>query len=324
MSNYLLSDYHFSNNEVVYSTATFGYGTVLGLRHLREAKLHPENKWTHYFIAAIEFSPGVGTITSLIEMIAVKHFAKNYQPVLTRSPLIFRGSQWGSQGQVDVYRAQEVFDKIAGHKVRGIYFNPDKIQSTISGGTCTAMSLDFAKRLIELKRKLCPKQPEIFLKALRELGAQLTKSSSEMRNCQAAFNTIEVVKSVKADIAKNKMQSLANFHDLTIDYASQEMDLNTVSETEGEQQIQAMPAGVSLARILKPAENEKLEEYGHTLVYFRESALELIYDPNLGLANLSTKVDDPKAIANFKFNNYMFKVNRLRLYHLADKPTHDI
>jgi len=72
-------------------------------------------------------------------------------------------------------------------------------------------------------------------------------------------------------------------------------------------------------RILKPANNEKLEEHGHSLVYIKERGLGLFYDPNYGVRNLSTSEHSKILFEGFKSCFQTFQINKARFYRF--QPT---
>ena len=76
------------------------------------------------------------------------------------------------------------------------------------------------------------------------------------------------------------------------------------------------PEGIFLIRILKPADNEKLEDHGHSLVYIKENGLGLFYDPNEGVRNLASSEHSQVLLAGFKSCFQSFKIHKARFYRL--------
>ena len=67
-------------------------------------------------------------------------------------------------------------------------------------------------------------------------------------------------------------------------YASKEVDctLQNVSSITNN-----LPQGAFLIRMIKPSQNTKLEELGHSLIYIKNKDSHFLYDPNQGLKQLS-------------------------------------
>lgn len=185
----------------------------------------------------------------------------------------------------------------------GIHFNSSKVINRIEGGTCSAMSLEFI---------------DFYMKTKSLNEEQFATSSKKRRDLQAAFNTIEVIPLESSiDYSKNKIQSLANFYSLEIDHSSPEIDIAAMSHAkEIAKEVEALPDGVFLIRIIKPEDNDKLECNGHSLAIIKEEGLCLFYDPNFGVQNLS-QVDPSTALFNnFKTCLKMFGISKARFYQL--------
>lgn len=311
MQNYLLPDLTHTNLELM-GTVFISGGAEFTWRHLREARLHPEHRWGHLLLAGIEYLPLIGHVAVMVEGVAVRRLRLE-PPDFTNSPWIFRGTQRGCNGSVNRARAQEVFNKIFSLRETGIHFNAQKIVSTLVGGTCSAMALELADRCLSLTTVNDAHQ--VFLREIRQMGEEFKGSSEEMRSRQAAFNTIEVINH-DVDYTRNKMQSLCHFHGLKIAAASEEMDINTRESLEGE--VRNYPRGIYAVRIIKPVDNEKMEAYGHTMIYIKYPNVELLYDSNFGSANLHPKlIEDGTLISYLKYYSYWFGVNRARFYLLV-------
>lgn len=234
---------------------------------------------------------------------------------------LFNGSQLECAGTVSEIEAKAIVQELNDNYPACIRFNPSLVTNHLIGGTCTAMSFQFLDDYFKIK-KSCPDgadfQTHLFQK-LKDVVHKFTSSSQEMRNRQAAFNTIEVVKSQECeDYKKHKMQALANNHALTIDWASNA--INILDENESASELSSLPEGAFLLRILKLADNEKLEENGHSLVFIKENGFHLFYDPNFGATMPSPTSYIPLITANFAYNFSRFNVNDARFYRVA--PSH--
>jgi len=252
---------------------------------------------------------GIGVITIVIASFRLRQ--------LYDEEWLFRGRQKGCNGFVSRADANIVLERLDKNKPSCIRFNRNTITNSIEGGTCSAMSLEFLATYFKIK-EACPVDADYrsyMLQKLRESGSKFASSSQEMRDRQSAYNTIEVSKlSEDIDYAKNKMQSLANYHGFKIDWSSDHIDTTLCRDVTST--MDHLPDGAFLIRILKPANNEKLEEYGHSLVYIKEDGLRLFYDPNFGL-----KAFDPSDHVSFLLKNFStyfrkYQLKNGRFYHI--------
>ncbi|HEY4831993.1 MAG TPA: hypothetical protein VIH61_05465, partial [Waddliaceae bacterium] len=240
------------------------------------------------------------------------------QTRIFRSKKLFDGSQTGCSGSVPILQAESIREKLNNKSAQGIQFNKSKLTTEIEGGTCTAMSLKFLSSYFKVK-KTCKEnpgyKPQTLLDGLLNIGYKFAASSEKMKARQAAYDTIEIKEfDCNIDYSKNKIQSLVNDRSLTINYVSQEIEVNYASEETISQQVDALPEGVFLLRIIKPDNSAKLEEHGHSFVYIKEEGIGLFYDPNLGAINLSQK--EHSDILSTCMLNYLkeFQINKARFH----------
>jgi hypothetical protein len=307
VKNYLLNDYNLSSFQLVHSVFVSEYG----LRHWSESIIYPERKWGHRIIAAIEFIPLVGLVATIIEAIVAKIFCSQEKPSQDQ-PWIFRGDQVIScpvdQAKVEVIRAR--LDRC---KPPGIRFNPEKIGHAIdqpveaggsTSGVCTAMSLEFLAQYFKLKTK----------DDIAQLGPFFAHGSCEFTHQQLAYNTIEVDRQILTDYTKAKIQALANFHSFRISHASPEIDVTQLqNEAALSRMIDSLPPGSYLLRTIQPLQNERLEQWGHSMVYIKDATFSGFYDPNEGLRSLNPSDQIPvlyrklkQCLANFQTTNARF------------------
>jgi hypothetical protein len=328
MNNYLLDNYSLSKCEILQSLFVSEYG----LRHWAHSKKQTPYKWGHRIIALTELCPLIGLIATIIEKLVVSCIRHNKlepspptKPSLTKKrKWLFRGTQTGSNGPVSITKVESIRAKLDAHRPIGIQFNQKKVAPSIEGGTCTAMSLEFLDSYFKTKKisiKQLDAQSDRLVDHLIKLGHNFASSSQEMRDRQAAYNTIEVqLSGDDIDYSKNKVQSLANYHSLIIDYSSPEIDVDKLDDESAiSKEIDALPEGVFLVRILKPTNNEKLEEHGHSLVYIKERGLGLFYDPNYGVRNLSITEHSKVLFKIFKNCFQLFEIHKARFYKLQPK-----
>lgn len=360
MQNYQLDNYILSKHEIFQSLVISEYG----LRHLSQSKQETLYKWGHKIIALIELCPIIGLIVTIFEALIVKYIQSrniytqcqtnneipiqihqqeplqishpppssiNKETPLQINPWLFRGTQQGCEGPVCISKAESVRATLDSHSSDlGIRFNQKMITDSIKEGTCTAMSLEFLDSYFKTK-KLSIERPDaqahVLVDRLIELGELFAKSSQEMRDRQAAYNTIEVMDSLDetVDHSKNKIQALANYHSFNIDYSSSEIDVaKLANKNELSKELDALPEGTFFIRILKPADNKKLEEKGHSLIYIKENGLGLFYDPNFGLRSLPSEEHAQILFQGFKNNFQLFGINKARFYRLQPQQVPEI
>jgi len=240
---------------------------------------------------------------------------------ITKKTWIFTGTQAGCDGPVSTAAVESIRVELEQQSPAEIHFNQGKVSDYLSGGTCTAMSLEFLRSYFKIK-KICRDKldcrPKTILRDIARIGKKFAASSKKMRNRQAAYNTIEVMKLDDAiDFSRSKIQALVNYHFFTVDYTSQELDVDNIYALSNE--VNCLPKGIFLIRILKHADNEKLEDYGHSLAYIKEDNLSLLYDPNYGARNLSASEHAKVLFEFFQQSFHAFQVKKARFYRL--EPT---
>lgn len=329
MPDYLLPNYKLSDMQTLQSLVFSEYGK----RHLDQARLYPERKWGHYLIAAGEFCPVLGPIFTLIEWVVFQMWYSNAPLLLYlaspqslnstgRIEQLFVGSQADCQGPTSMTRVARIVDRLNHSKENGIAFNRAKISRDITGGVCSAMAFDFADAFFQLRSvNASPGHPAtpLFLNRLRALGYHFARSTEEQRIRQGAFNTIEVKRDATGiDVAKNKIQSLANLHRYKIDYASAPIQVVGQASTRIaiRTEMERMPHGLYLLRSIDPSNNEKREVHGHTMIYVKDEHEDYFYDPNIGLIYMR-HVDQSSIMLNALFSCfYDFGISDARFYRL--------
>lgn len=236
---------------------------------------------------------------------------------IPHAEMFFPGSQMGCWGAFSRTAAEEVRQKLLEMKEKGIDFGPIE-ESFLYGGTCSAMALDFIEFYRTLKTQNDP--TDIFLQKLRESGAcRYARSSEKMRARQAAFNCIRVDLAESEDPSRDKVQSLANYHDFKIDYSCDEYKSD---DPRLKEVIATLPYGIYLVRMRYPMDNEKQELFGHSMVFVHEPEYTLFYDPNEGAENLSG-IKDPETLASHVVQKYMacWHEAEIRCYRIAEESS---
>ncbi len=234
---------------------------------------------------------------------------------------VFRGDQRGCYGGVSVSKVEEIVASLGVKSPLGICFNKNKITSFLMGGACSALALEFVERYLRLQKDMMSgkiENQEPYFDRVKKIGTHLAQSCEAMRTRQRAFNTIEVIQPcVSLDPFQSKVQALANFHSLFITHSSTEINVHKqLDEAEVCNVVDGLPNGAYFLRIIKPAQNEKLEEHGHSLVFVKENGMKLVYDPNFGLENLAGEKPSRALLQSFITNFNSYQVSKARFYRL--------
>jgi hypothetical protein len=225
---------------------------------------------------------------------------------------LFRGNQDGCDGTVDISDARKIVAELNKRRPPGIVFNEATIASSLKGGTCTAMALTFLDAYFK-GRKEWEKEGISLTKGVASLGSQFSSSSARMRVEQAAYDTIEVCDPLLENISKSKVEALAGYHSFAVTAVSKEMDVRVLKQPS---EIFDVEDGAYLLRILKPADNIKFEEHGHSLVYIQEQGVCLFYDSNNGVCSIP-----PAECKKYLFNSFKqclkeFEITKATFYEL--------
>jgi hypothetical protein len=240
---------------------------------------------------------------------------KNKLSVLRAGKLIFSGDhRHFCNGPVNLEMAESYFKILDKKKCEGIFFNNESMTSNLEFGTCSAMTIKFAERVLSYKAML-PNNHPLFFTSLKLLERDFKTSSEFMRDLQAAMNTIEVdFDNESIDFSKNKVQSILNFSDIVIDSSSEEFDLNNDSYEKFRQLFGSMPDGVYFIRILEPSDNNALEAKGHSLLYIVEPGHKMLYDPNYGLFEMDRFLETELLFGTLKTISDQWNIHLMRFY----------
>lgn len=244
-------------------------------------------------------------------------------PIITKKTQLFYGSQQLQNGTFAETAANEVLEKVFLHKNRpsSISFTKSKLTNFLTGGTCSAMAMGFLKKYLAIKKGPYPtNQPKSLLNRVRKLKKDFETSSPAFRAVQAALNTIEVVNAY-TDHAKDKAQALLNYIDCSISPAFDEIDLDQSSKTFVEQTISSLPLGMYFARVIRAAENAKLEAYGHSTIFIKEKSFCLFYDPGKGAIAFPQSQSGRIMKKEFDRMNEDWWVSKLRFYQISPQKS---
>ncbi len=204
-----------------------------------------------------------------------------------------------ASGPVDenqVKKIVEILNKKTIEITKVIDFKEDLIVKRLEGGSCS--SIVFQISLVALRclksTNEAPKLREIVKNSVNDINKSSKSGRQSIRNIQAAFNTISINTAEKVDkISQEKIKALVTYFDLKIVDSTEEClileteeDKNSFSET-----INKLQNGVYLIRVIKKADNHKLEVQGHSTLYIKNSAEELYFDTQLGLYKINGAKD---------------------------------
>ncbi|MES2199946.1 MAG: DUF4116 domain-containing protein, partial [Chlamydiota bacterium] len=228
---------------------------------------------------------------------------------------LFASEQILKDGAVDTKKVQDFLTVLRKKAKDGIYFTDSEF-SSLSGGTCSAMALTFAHELLFNKKPIT--NLEDLKKALNQLASKptekdcITKSCPSLRDLQMAFNTIKVSsqdKSKGIDFSKHKIESLAQVYQFSIKTTSQPIIIRSdQAKTIFKEEVEKLPKGIYLLRALNTANNEKLENFGHSLLFFKANDFIGLYDPSVGMT-----ITSPKGLDDFIQNTVLFSLKRYAL-----------
>lgn len=303
MYSYFLKNYSLSNQELLQSIVVSHYG----LRHWNQAKEEPQCKWGHRFLGIVELCPFVGLIVTIAEAAIVSYM---FPQDIKQKKFLFKGSQEDCNGTINSEASRKIAETLNG-VVEGICFDATKVEDTVVGGTCTAMSLAFLQSYFTENDS-----SESCIARLIKVGENFKTSSHEMRTRQAAYNTIRVVPGTENALQK-KVQALALHLGFQMAYASAEVYF---ASQEMSSIMADLPQGAFLIRMIKPTQNEKLEEYGHSLVYIKTKNSHFFYDPSKGLQQLASQKKKHLEELYYQLNSWFedYGLTKIGFYQLTN------
>lgn len=259
---------------------------------------------------------------AIITALAIFFFQDNSSKQGDIPNMHFKGSQHGCSGPAD---GQKIFQTLKSLPSPFIDFKEEYFNSTyVEGGTCTAMSLDIAAKI----ENICPpkkaKNAFQFSQCIEEIAFNYASSKQIFRDRQSAFNSITVSPSAP-DTAIAKVQALASYHSFIVNKAAPDLSIyeqdRDIYLKNFMDEVNRIPSGTYFIRNLKLADNQKLEEYGHSTVLIKSELGSFYYDPNNGVRTL-TNVNIGREVLDFLNRDMnVLDLNQPRLYHLSCDPT---
>ena len=238
----------------------------------------------------------------------------------TKIEKLFTCAQWPKcNGSTNKKLAHKTVRQLNVKTVNSVKFNDNKVTGYVDGGNCTSLAFDFGKRalalynqnlsIIEMAEKIREWKP------LYEAGD--AGDISKMRSYQEAFNTIEVDKQASTDLCRRKIEAMANFYDLDINHASPEFKILHDQQTKAIEIMKDLQNGVHFLRIIKPLDNDKQEEFGHSLVCIKKDDELLFYDPSDSMEYINSKYLGDRVFHHFKRCLNRWDVQDARFYKMA-------
>lgn len=235
---------------------------------------------------------------------------------------IVEGSMIDGYGLINAKNITALMDKLNKNAAEGIKFDPNNLDPYLSGGVCSAHSLNFIKSYLSSNITNLHKR-------VTKVAEKYTKSSQELRTHQAALNTIsKAQEEPPLDFMKAKIESLAKLHDLEVEYATRN-DLyikdgynNAVIDANHScfyDVIENLPEGIFLIRAIRKEDNIKGEYYGHSMAYINQSDGHYFFDPSHGCYQIANK-EVKKKLFDFVANQCStWGLNYPRFYKLKLK-----
>jgi hypothetical protein len=139
----------------------------------------------------------------------------------------------------------------------------------------------------------------------------ITKSCPALRDLQMAFNAIRIQdKQKNLDFSKHKIESLAQIYQFSIKTTSEAIVIRSPeAKTVFKEKIEKLPKGAFLLRALNKSDNDKLENFGHSLLFNKAEDFIGLYDPSIGMT-----IASPLYLDNFIKNSILFSLKRYFLH----------
>ncbi|CRX39507.1 hypothetical protein [Estrella lausannensis] len=238
----------------------------------------------------------------------------------TKIQKLFSCAQWPKcNGSTKKTLALRTVRQLNKKTVSPVSFNKEKITGHVDGGNCTSLAFDFGKRALALYNQNLPMNEMVTKisewKSLYEAGD--AGDISKMRSYQEAFNTIEVQKGASIDLSRRKIEAMAKFYDLDISQASPEFKILHDQQNRAIEIMKDLQNGVHFLRIIKPLDNDKQEEFGHSLVCIKKDDEVLFYDPSDSLEYINSKYLGDRIFHHFNRCIQRWDVQDARFYKLA-------
>lgn len=233
---------------------------------------------------------------------------------------LYACGQWPKcNGSTNKELAMEVVGDLQKKPVKNVRFNPVKVTGYVDGGNCTSLAFDFGAKALELYN--ADLSMEEIAKRIRTWEATYQSGEAgnlmKIRSVQEAFNTIEVDKSPSADLSKKKIKAMARYYGLKITDASPEFKTLLDTQDKAIRIMKDLRNGVHFLRIIKPLDNDKQEEFGHSLILIKKGDEALFYDPSDTVEHIKSKYLGDRIFHHLHRCLKRWDVQDARFYKLA-------
>ncbi len=275
----------------------------------------------HLKAASEGYNP-INAINGIAELIPIIGLLLS-QIEKTLAPISFKVIKAGSMneciGPIDKAHALNVCDILNKEKTTGVRFPKNllipglKDGILLLGGTCSAMSFDFADRYLRLRKT---HSSEI---AITALGDEFKTSSVVFRTRQAAFNTISKNHhNPSDDFGKAKIQAMLAFHKRKVVEASEHIYLPHSSSVEKIGKIlNRFQQGVFVIRSIQEAENQKDEVQGHSTILIRDGEKQYYYDPGKGVSEIESGYEATTLHKFLREHSRIWNIPSARIYKIS-------
>ena len=223
--------------------------------------------------------------------------------------LLASGSQAGCSGFTNANICNKYIYRLNEKSPRGVYFHQNANISHVEGGTCSAKTLYFIKKVLKYPMQSAHKY-------YTENFSYFQRASAKDKNIQAALNQISLNdRQNNTDSAHLlKINALLGFYNLNVIEHSEVYDLN--QEILEERAFEKLAEGVYFARMIMFENNEKLEKHGHSLALVKMANTYFVYEPNTGLHKTNSEQEIWKIM---RTQHSHFNLPELRLYRVTHK-----
>lgn len=212
----------------------------------------------------------------------------------------------------DINVSDQVINLLIEKKLSKVDFDKTKVYPFEGGGTCTAMAMDFLARYVNECSNMTSRSA--VRAKVKQFAPFYTYGLSTDISRQAAYNTIRVDRQAHInnpdEMKYRKMQSMANYHSMNLEPATSTIKRSKISQKPKsfKSKIKNLPNGYYIVRGLEPADNEKMEYFGHTMIFIKTPHISLYFDNGDGAVDITS---DPAGYVKDKLLGWGFKEFRL-------------
>ncbi|MBS3904583.1 MAG: hypothetical protein KGZ39_04595, partial [Simkania sp.] len=203
-----------------------------------------------------------------------------------------------------------------------IQFNSTKLSGFMSGGSCSAMAMQFLLHYCTLSGTGAFRSPKQLLTyILKHLN-----SYEELQAVQAALNTLEKTED-SDDFNRAKIEAMVSPYGYQVTQSSEVISLLDTQSFEAFQHaIDALPKdGVFFLRSILPSNNLKEEIHGHSTILIRDNGYSFFYDPNNGVKGMKSEkgikvLYNDVLHSHLRFNAPILRIHQLRRKERGEDP----